>query len=458
MPSKQDIAIAKGLAKEAGKMVAEELAKMLIPGIGWFTGMVSVVKLIKAMNDPGDESRPVELALRVPQDARFAIANYGSFGQYTLLDFYGIGKGQTIRSITQRNSKLPNTNPYTANLYVGNGFKMREDTYAGEITQKGRFRPEYTRGLRVGFWKSRWRDQEVISTGPDVLVAQAIKAQPKLKQYETELLAGATITIAALKVSLKAELFDADMRPNFSENNPAPLIEYGEALVEYAELVKSLGTYPAGVSTFGDSISYTVLLGEMASKIAEAFGLELGTNFVTFKTKTKTEKDSILGIYRAHLNNEIRNVPGTTTNVVVSMPGSPLESPAATPPPATLPEATYKTTMPIAGVTRGPSVIAIGEDGRVVTSKDLRPIQNTLAPSRGPSVISIGEDGRVVTSKDLRPIQNTLAPSKAEQQLGKLGLVENVSTASEPGTKPAGATDRSVLVLLAAVAAAVALS
>jgi hypothetical protein len=62
-----------------------------------------------------------------------------------------------------------------------------------------------------------------------------------------------------------------------------------------------------------------------------------------------------------------------------------------------------------------------------------------------------------VTSRDLRPNQNTLAPSKAEQQLGKLGLVENVSTASEPRTEPAGATDRSVLVLLAAAAAALAL-
>jgi hypothetical protein len=421
MPSKQDIAIAKGLAKEAGKMVAEELAKMLIPGIGWFTGMVSVVKLIKALNDPGDESRPVELALRVPQDARFCLRYYRSPGRFILLDYFDVNQSKK-----HANHPDPFRNPDF--IKIGKSFDIDKFETAGDAGKTVKTSYGVARGsLIVGFNRSKKRDLELISTGPEALVAQAILAQPKLKQYETELLAGATITMAALKVSAAADIFDTDMKPNFTESNPRPLMAYGEALVEYAELVKQLGTYPAGPSTLGDPISYTVILGEVASKIAEAFGLELGTNFVTFKSKAKTANDTILGIYRAQLNNEIRNVPGTTTNVVVSMPGSPLERPAATPPPATLPEATYKTTMPVAGVTRGPSVIAIGEDGRVVTSKDLQPIQNTLAPS------------------------------KAEQQLGKLGLVENVSTASEPRTKPAGATDRSVLVLLAAAAAAVAL-
>lgn len=423
MPSKQDIAIAKGLAKEAGKMVAEELAKMLIPGIGWITGMMSVIKLIKALNDPGDESRPVELALRVPQDARFAFVNYGNVGRYRLLDYFDVQQDKKSKTVTGTITKTPFGGITADVLQVGKTFEISKGTYAGLIGQKSY---KNAGSLLVGFWRSRKRDEDIVATGPEALVAQAILAQPKLKQYETELLAGATITVAALKVSSKADLFNTDMKPNFTESNPAPLIAYGEALVEYAELVKQLGTHPAGVSTFGDPLSYTVILGEVASKIAEAFGLELGTNFVTFKGKSKTDKDSILGIYRAQLNNEIRNVSGTSTNVVVSMPGSPLERPAATPPPATLPEAMY-TIMPVGG----------------------RPM--------GPSVIAIREDGSVVTSKDLRPIENTLAPSKAEQQLGKLGLVENVSTASEPGTKPAGATDRSVLVLLAAAAAAVAL-
>ena len=421
MPSKQDIAIAKGLAKEAGKMVAEELAKMLIPGIGWFTGMVSVIKLIKALNDPGDESRPVELALRVPQDARFCLRYYRSPGRFRLLDFFDLKPNKT-------NNRGDTAFTYDIDtINVGKSFDIDIFETAGDAAKTVKSYRLGTGSLLVGFNRSKKRDLELISTGPETLVAQAILAEPKLKQYETELLAGATITIAALKVSAVADIFDNDMKPKFGENNPGALIAYGEALVEYAELVKQLGMYPAGPSTMGDPISYTVILGEIASKIAEAFGLELGTNFVTFKPKAKTANDTILGIYRAQLNNEIRNVPGTTTNVIVSMPGSPLERPAATPPPATLPEATYKTIMPVAGVTRGPSVIAISEDGRVVTSKDLRPIQNTLALS------------------------------KAEQQLGKLGLVENVSTASEPGTKPAGATDRSVLVLLAATAAAVAL-
>lgn len=421
MPSKQDIAIAKGLAKEAGKMVAEELAKMLVPGIGWFTGMVAVFKLIKGMNDPGDESRRVELALRVPQDARFCLRYYRSPGRFLLHDFFFAKKETGIKYLWE--SRVENT------LKVGKSFDIDKFNTAGNAawTVKTSYGVEQG-SLFVGFNRSKKRDLELISTGPEALVAQAILAQPKLKQYETELLAGATITMAALKVSAAADIFDTDMRPNFSEKNPAPLIAYGEALVEYAELVKQLGTYPAGPSKFGDPISYTVILGEMASKIADAFGLELGTNFVTFKSKAKTEKDSILGVYRAQLNNEIRNIPGSSTNVVVSLPGSPLERPAATPPPATLPEAVY-TIMPVPGKPMGPSVISIMDDGRVMTSKDLLPIQNTLAPSI----------------------------TKPEQQLGKLGLVENVSTAGEPGTKPAGATDRSVLVLLAAAAAAVAL-
>lgn len=421
MPSKQDIAIAKGLAKEAGKMIGEELAKMLVPGIGWFTGMVSVVKLIKAMNDPGDESRPVELALRVPQDARFCLRYYRSPGRFLLLDYFDVNQ-------SKKNANHPDPFRNADFIRIGKAFDIDKFETAGDAAKT--VKTSYGvagESLIVGFNRSKKRDLELISTGPEALVAQAILAQPKLKQYETELLAGATITIAALKVSAAADIFDTDMRPNFTESNPAALIAYGEALVEYAELVKQLGTYPAGPSTMGDPISYTVILSEVASKIAEAFGLELGTNFVTFKSKAKTANDTILGIYRAQLNNEIRNVPGTSTNVVVSLPGSPLERPAATPPPATLPEAIY-TIMPVAG----------------------RPM--------GPSVIAISEDGRVVTSRDLRPIENTLAPSKAEQQLGKLGLVENVSTASEPRTKPAGATDRSVLVLLAAAAAAVALS
>lgn len=421
MPSKQDIAIAKGLAKEAGKMVAEELAKMLIPGIGWFTGMVSVVKLIKAMNDPGDESRPVELALRVPQDARFCLRYYRSPGRFLLLDYFDVNQ-------SKKQAKHPDPFRNANFIRVGKAFDIDKFETAGDAAQTVKTSYKVARGsLIVGFNRSKKRDLELISTGPEALVAQAILAQPSLKQYETELLAGATITMAALKVSAAADIFDTDMKPNFTESNPRALIAYGEALVEYAELVKQLGTYPAGPSTIGDQISYTVILGEVASKIAEAFGLELGTNFVTFKSKAKTANDTILGIYRAQLNNEIRNVPGTTTNVVISMPGSPLERPAATTPPATLPESTYKTIMPVAGVAMAPSVIAIREDGSVVTSRDLQPVQNTLPPS------------------------------KAEQQLGKLGLIENVSAESKPSTEDVGRTDSSVLVLLAAAAAAVAL-
>jgi len=427
MPSKQDIAIAKGLAKEAGKMVAEELAKMLIPGIGWFTGLVSVVKLIKALNDPGDESRPVELALRVPQDARFCVRAYQHAGRFLLDDFFNVELGKRGHT--------------GAVVRVGYGFDGHKKNMAGEINggysmgyqlAENKFGNSFSgSSLIVGFNRDKKRDLELISTGPDTLVAQAILAKPQLKQYETEMLAGAAITVAALKVSAAADLFDTDMKPNFSESKPAGLIDYGEALANYASLVKSLGTYPAGVAAFGDPISYTVLLGDVASKIAKAFGLEFGADFVTFKSKFKTEKDTIRGVYQAQLEGAMKQVPGTSSTVNVSMPGSPLDNPAATPPAASLPQAIY-TIMPVPGGPRGPSVITTMDDGRVITSRDLKPL----------------------------PIQNTLAPSitKPEQQLGKLGLVENVSTAGEPGTKPAGATDRSVLVLVAAAAALVALS
>ena len=436
MPSKQDIAIAKGLAKEAGKMVAEELAKMLVPGIGWVTGMVSVIKLIKAINDPGDESRPVELALRVPQDARFALTYYKSSGRFCILDFFDVEpklyKKPGLSSFQIKDSEnLIEVGSVDKSDKFARAGLLSQGGSAGLLVKKssGGLKLQFGAGgqLVLGFNRSKKRDLELISTGPDTLVAQAILAKPQLKQYQTELLAGATITIAALKVSAAADLFDTNMKPNFTESNPAGLIAYGEALANYASLVKSLGTHPAGVAAFGDPISYTVLLGEVASQIATAFGLELEADFVTFKSKAKTEKDTIRGLYRAQFEGAIKTVPGTSSTVDVSLPGSPLDRPAATPPPATLPEAVY-TIMPVAG----------------------RPM--------GPSVIAIGEDGRVVTSRDLRPIENTLAPSKAEQQLGKLGLVENVSTASEPRTKPAGATDSSVLVLLAAAAAAVALS
>ena len=425
MPSKQDIAIAKGLAKEAGKMVAEELAKMLVPGIGWFTGMVSVVKLIKAMNDPGDESRPVELALRVPQDARFCLRYYRSQGRFILLDYFDVNQSKK-----HANHPDPFRNPDF--IKIGKSFDIDKFETAGDAANTVKTSYGVASGsLIVGFNRSKKRDLQLISTGPETLVAQAILAQPKLKQYETELLAGATITIAALKVSAAADLFDTDMKPNFTESNPAGLIAYGEALANYASLVKSLGTHPAGVAAFGDPISYTVLLGEVASQIAKAFGLELGADFVTFKSKAKTEKDTIRGVYQAQLEGAIRTVPGTSSTVNVSMPGSPLDKPSATPPPPSLPEAIY-TTMPVAGRPMGPSVISVRDDGTVITSRDLQPgtIQNTLAPSI----------------------------TKPEQQLGKLGLVENVSTASKPGTKPAGATDSYVLVLVAAAAALVALS
>jgi hypothetical protein len=440
MPSKQDIAIAKGLAKEAGKMVAEELAKMLVPGIGWATGLVSVVKLFRALDDRGDDSRPVEIKLRVAQDARFLIRQYQRDGQYVLDDFFDVEPNKVWQK-----KKLPiyreNKNPiYRSGGFVRVGAKFEGTKFntAGEMQSTnfgwavGNLKTQESgtsvsgSQLIVGFNRNKAIDLKLIATGPDTLVAQAIIAEPRLKQYETELLAGANITIAALKVSAVADLFDTDMKPKFNENNPAPLIAYGEAIANYAQLVKSIGSYPGGVAFFGDPISFTVLLGELASQIATAFGLELGADFVTFTDRFTTKKNTVRGVYLAHLQGAIKPVPGTSATIDVSMPGSPLDKPAATPPPPSLPEAIY-TTMPVAG----------------------RPM--------GPSVIAIGEDGRVVTSKDLRPIQNTLAPSKAEQQLGKLGLVENVSTASEPGTKPAGATDRSVLVLLAAAAAAVAL-
>jgi len=445
MPSKQDIAIAKGLAKEAGKMVVEELAKMLVPGIGWVTGLLSVVKLFSALNDRGDDSRPVEIKLRVAQDARFLIRQYRRAGQYVLDDFFDVEPNRVWQK-----KKSPFTRENENPIYrsggivrVGANFEGTKSNTAGEM-QKTNFFSVGNLATRntgtsvsgsqiiVGFNQNKAIDLELIATGPDTLVAQAIIAEPRLKQYETELLAGANITIAALKVSAVADLFDTDMKPKFSEENPARLIAYGEALANYAQLVKSLGSYPGGVAFFGDPISFTVLLGELASQIATAFGLELGADFVTFTDRFTTKKNTVRGAYLAQLQGAIKPVPGTSATVDVSMPGSPLDKPADTPPPPSLPEATYKTIMPIAGRPMGASVVSMRDDGTVVTSKDRKPL----------------------------PIQNTLAPSptKPEQQLGKLGLVENVSAASDPGTKPAGATDRSVLVLAAAAAALVALS
>jgi hypothetical protein len=137
MPSKQDIAIAKGLAKEAGKMVAEELAKMLIPGLGWITGMVSVIKLIRAMNDPGDESRPVELALRVPQDARFCIRLYDRPGKLFLLDFYDVNTGKnSMPKVLSHNDWGKAANKDRNLVRIGSGFDGDKFNTAGKITQK----------------------------------------------------------------------------------------------------------------------------------------------------------------------------------------------------------------------------------------------------------------------------------------------------------------------------------
>jgi hypothetical protein len=425
MPSKQDIAIAKGLAKEAGKMVAEELAKMLVPGIGWFTGMVSVVKLVKALNDPGDESRHTEILLMVPQDARFAVYSYYKDARGYLLDFYDVNKQQS-KTTKYKSALQPETTVGKLVRFGKKHGKSSDYTYTETQSNKGAGSRSSVSSVRVGFHKKRYKNPLLLNVNYQTLVDAAIIENPALAQYEDEMLAGAVITQAAFKVADKSDLFDNDAKPKFNENNPQPLIEYGEALAEYVQLVNTLGMLPAGVATFGDPLIYRPVLGNVAGEIATAFGLNLNSNYVTFKGKGK-KGETVRDIYVSELEGARKQVPNTSAIVDVSMPGSPLDKPAATPPAATLPEAVYTID---------------------------RPRQEFIA---GPSVVAIREDGSVVTSKDLRPIQNTLAPSKAEQQLGKLGLVENVSTASEPRTEPAGATDRSVLVLLAAAAAALAL-
>jgi hypothetical protein len=425
MPSKQDIAIAKGLAKEAGKMVAEELAKMLVPGIGWFTGMVSVVKLVKALNDPGDESRHTEILLMVPQDARFAVYSYYKDARGYLLDFYDVNKQQS-KTTKYKSALQPESTVGKLVRFGKKHGKSSDYTYTETQSNKGAGSRSSVSSVRVGFHKKRYKNPLLLNVNYQTLVDAAIIENPALEQYEDEMLAGAVITQAAFKVADKSDLFDNDAKPKFNENNPQPLIEYGEALAEYVQLVNTLGMLPAGVATFGDPLIYRPVLGNVAGEIATAFGLDLNSNYVTFKGKGK-KGETVRDIYVSELEGARKQVPNTSAIVDVSMPGSPLDKPPATPPAATLPEAVYTIN---------------------------RPSQGFIA---GPSVIAVSEDGRVVTSRDLRPIQNTLAPSKAEQQLGKLGLVENVSTASKPRTEPAGATDRSVLVLLAAAAAALAL-
>jgi hypothetical protein len=429
MPSKQDIAIAKGLAKEAGKMVAEELAKMLVPGIGWFTGMVSIVKLVKALNDPGDESRHTEILLMVPQDARFAVYSYYKDARGYLLDFYDVNKQQEDKRHAKYRQVGWANRETTIGKLVRFGKKHNKSSdYTNTETQsnKGGGSRTSVSSVRVGFHRKRYKNPVLINVNYQTLVDAAIIENPALAQYENEMLAGAVITQAAFKVADKSNLFNNDAKPLFNENNPQPLIEYGEALAEYVQLVNTLGMLPAGVATFGDPLIYRPVLGTIAGEIATAFGLDLNSNYVTFKGKGK-KGETVRDIYVSELEGARKQVPNTSAIVDVSMPGSPLDKPAATPPAATLPEAVYTID---------------------------RPNQNFLA---GPSIVAIREDGSVVTSRYFRPNQNTLAPSKAEQQLGKLGLVENVSTASEPRTEPAGATDRSVLVLLAAAAAALAL-
>ena len=422
MPSKQDIAIAKGLAKEAGKMVAEELAKMLVPGIGWFTGMVSVVKLVKALNDPGDESRHTEILLMVPQDARFAVWSYYKDARGNVIDFFQTEHWTSYKK--WGNSVALQGQPPV--LHFGKKHDSSDYTTTETQTNKGAGSSNAIFGVRVGFHRKRYKNKLLLNVNYQTLVDAVIIENPAVAQYENEMLAGALITQAAFKVADKSDLFDNDAKPKFDENNPQPLIEYGEALAEYVQLVNTLGMLPAGVSSFGDSLIYRPVLGKVAGEIATAFGLDLNSNYVTFKGKGK-KGGTVRDIYVSELEGARKQVPNTSAVVDVFMPGSPLDKPAATPPAATLPEAVYTIN---------------------------RPSQGFLA---GPSVVAIREDGSVVTSRDLQPIQNTLAPSKAEQQLGKLGLVENVSTASEPRTEPAGATDRSVLVLLAAAAAALAL-
>jgi hypothetical protein len=422
MPSKQDIAVAKGLAKEAGKMVAEELAKMLIPGIGWVTGLVSVVKLVQALNDPGDESRPVELALRVAQDARFCVRLYDRPGSFFVLDFYDVNKGANKMPKTL----LPNTWGKAASLdrnlvQVGKDFEADKFNTAGKVRQLQYKKlglinytnnPDAETGFVVGFNRSKQRDLELITIGADVLVAQLLGVRPELRQYETELLAGASISIAALKVSAAADLFDNDMKPKFGEGNVLPLIQYGEALSNYVALVKQLGFYPAGLATFGEQASNTALLGDIASQIANAFGLNFGGDYVSFKTKAAAG-NTIRDIYQATLSNSVKTVPGTEVKVNVSMPGSPLETPSAIPEPVSLAQQIY--------VDR-------------------------------PRVDQLGGNSGL-----LQRISFPDAISKQEQQNGKLGLADTSSAAGEPSTPSVGRTDSGVLVLLAAAAAALAL-
>jgi hypothetical protein len=387
--------------------------------------MVSIVKLVKALNDPGDESRHTEILLMVPQDARFAVYSYYKDARGYLLDFYDVNKQQ---SITPKN-KFALQPESTVGKLVRFGKKHGKSsdyTYTETQSNKGAGSRSSVSSVRVGFHKKRYKNPVLINVNYQTLVDAAIIENPALAQYENEMLAGAVITQAAFKVADKSNLFNNDAKPFFNENNPQPLIEYGEALAEYVQLVNTLGMLPAGVATFGDPLIYRPVLGTVAGEIATAFGLDLNSNYVTFKGKGK-KGETVRDIYVSELEGARKQVPNTSAVVDVFMPGSPLDKPAATPPAATLPAAVYTID---------------------------RPSQSFLA---GPSVVAIREDGSVVTSRDLRPNQNTLAPSKAEQQLGKLGLVENVSTASEPRTEPAGATDRSVLVLLAAAAAALAL-
>jgi hypothetical protein len=385
--------------------------------------MVSVVKLVKALNDPGDESRHIEILLMVPQDARFAVWNYYKDARGNLIDFFQTQDWKSYGSI-KNNPNLQGSPPL---LRFGKKHKKTSDyTLTETQTNEGAGSKNAIFGVRVGFHKKRYKNPLLINVNYQTLVDAAIIENPALAQYEDEMLAGAVITQAAFKVADKSNLFNNDAKPFFNENNPQPLIEYGEALAEYVQLVNTLGMLPAGVATFGDPLIYRPVLGKVAGEIATAFGLDLNSNYVTFKGKGK-KGETVRDIYVSELEGARKQVPNTSAVVDVFMPGSPLDKPAATPPAATLPEAVYTIN---------------------------RPRQEFIA---GPSVVAIREDGSVVTSKDLRPIQNTLAPSKAEQQLGKLGLVENVSTASEPRTEPAGATDRSVLVLLAAAAAALAL-
>jgi len=412
MPSKKDIAIAKGLAKEAGKMVAEELAKMLVPGIGWFTGMVSVVKLVKALNDPGDESRHTEILLMVPQDARFAVYSYYKDARGYLLDFYDVNKQQSKTPQNKFNPLQPETTVGKLVRFGKKHGKSSDYTYTETQSNKGAGSRSSVSSVRVGFHKKRYKNPLLLNVNYQTLVDAAIIENPALSQYEDEMLAGAVITQAAFKVADKSNLFNNDAKPLFNENNPQPLIEYGEALAEYVQLVNTLGMLPAGVATFGDPLIYRPVLGTVAGEIATAFGLDLNSNYVTFKGKGK-KGETVRDIYVSELEGARKQVPNTSAIVDVSMPGSPLDKPAAIPPPPSLPESVY-TIMPIAGSTVPPGL---------------------------------------KTKIEL----NELVKPKIEQPLETLELADNVSVAGGSGTKPAGPTDSSVLVLVAAAAAALAL-